>query len=91
MSHVDTGRTWAQHAPHERRCGAQASRICDGEGVLVPLAQRVTTITEIVLQGDTFGYRLAGLGQAVSAEAEMERIWIDGRQKVSLTPRESDG
>ena len=62
-----------------------------GERVLVPLAQRVTTITEIVLQGDTFGYRLAGLGQAVSAEAEMERIWIDGRQKVSLTPRESDG
>jgi hypothetical protein len=59
-----------------------------GDRVLVPSAQRVTTITEIVRQGDTLGYRLAGLGQAVIAEEDMERISIDGTQKASvLTPR----
>ena len=59
-----------------------------GERVFVRSAQTAAMITEIVLQGDTFGYRLAGLGQAVIAEEDMERISIDGTQKASvLTPR----
>ena len=58
-----------------------------GERVFVPSAQMATTITEIVLQGDTVGYHLAGLGQAVIAETDMERIAIDGRQRPPvLTP-----
>jgi hypothetical protein len=35
-----------------------------GERVFVQSAQSAAMITEIVLQGDTFGYRLAGLGQS---------------------------
>jgi hypothetical protein len=59
-----------------------------GERVFVRSAQTAAMITEIVLQGDTFGYRLAGLGQAVIAEQDMERISIVGTQKASvLTPR----
>ena len=58
------------------------------ERVFVRSAQSAATIVEVVLQGDTFGYRLAGLGQAVIAEADMERIFIDGTRKSSvLTPR----
>ena len=58
-----------------------------GERVFVRSAQSAAMIIEIVLQGDTFGNRLAGLGQAVIAEADMERISIDGRQKPPvLTP-----
>jgi hypothetical protein len=89
---VDTGRAWAQHARMSEDAAPKPPGYAIGERVLVPSAQRVTTIAEIVLQGDTFGYRLAGLGQAVIAEAEIERISIDGRQKSpALTPRKPDG
>jgi hypothetical protein len=54
--------------------------------VLVRSAQRVTTIVEVVPTTDTFGYRLAGLGQAVIAESEIELIAVDGRRKPKGTP-----
>jgi hypothetical protein len=57
-----------------------------GERVLVPSAQRATTVSEVVSQGGSFGYRLAGLGQALIAETDIEGIVIDGRQKRKITP-----
>ncbi len=68
MSLVESQRAWAQHCQMSEDAGPKPAKFAVEERVLVPSAQRVTTITEIVLQGDTLGYRLAGLGQAVIAE-----------------------
>ena len=56
------------------------------ERVIVPSAQTATTVTEVVPLGHSFGYRLAGLGKAVIAESDIERIAVDGRQKRATEP-----
>lgn len=43
-----------------------------GDRVRVPSAQRATMVSEVVSQDDSFGFRLAGLGQEVIAETDME-------------------
>ena len=60
-----------------------------GDRVFVPSAQQAAKVIEVVPLGDSFGYRLAGLGEAVMTEAGMERISIDGKQKSSvITPQD---
>jgi hypothetical protein len=60
-----------------------------GERVFVPSAHQATKVIEVVPLGDSFRYRLAGLGQALIAEAEMEQIAIDGRHKPPvISPRD---
>jgi hypothetical protein len=63
------------------------SKFAVGERVLVPSAQRATAVAEVVPQGESFGYRLAGLGQAVIAAPKIERIAIDGRKKRAKAPQ----
>ncbi len=59
-----------------------------GQRVFVRSAQQAAEVTEVVLQSDTFGYRVAGLGQAVIPENDMERISVDARKKAPVvTPR----
>ena len=60
-------------------------RFAINERVLVPSAQRVATVIEVARRGNAFGYRLAGLGKAVIAESDIERIAIDGRQNNKNT------